>query len=569
MRCEQAQPLVSAAVDGEPADGELERHLAGCAGCTRFLEQAMMLRGALRLEPVAETPDVAPRVLQTLRRRPRRRWLVSVAATFVTAFAVGAVFIGLGRPQPVAAADLPSRLLQAQDALDTLTAGLRVTEGGRVLTGSIAYRAPESLAITLRGGGEELVTVVDEERAWTNAGQPLAVSGREPFSAVLPAPLDVVLPVDGFRLDGPDREPRDAVIDGRSAIGVDVPAAQLQTLLDGLRRAGRLREIHPADEVELWLDARHLVPLRLRVLPADSAERRLWAVRRGYDDPQGGSILEVVFSDVVVNGGTPAGSFPAAPQNADLRDAGFAPGPVMAPEPAWLPAGMRAHRTGVVTTPKGPHVEVRTWTDGRSWVQLRTTREWAGQRLFGDLGEVVRPVDLGGAGTGYVGAAGRRLALHADGLDVELAGSVAETDLLRIAASLPVVGREVPAGWAEAEVGTLEQARAALPGLLLPDGQARLEGFDRPSVRVDGELVTFSYAGPGSRSVVLAQAPGDRLSPPLEPDVTGIEVRGAAGRFTPALGELEWLEDGLVVSLRSSALSSAELLAIADDLAAP
>jgi hypothetical protein len=43
-------------------------------------------------------------------------------------------------------------------------------------------------------------------------------------------------------------------------------------------------------------------------------------------------------------------------------------------------------------------------------------------------------------------------------------------------------------------------------------------------------------------------------------------VRSADGRYSLALGELEWVEHGRVVSLRSTTLSLEELLAIAQSL---
>jgi hypothetical protein len=45
-----------------------------------------------------------------------------------------------------------------------------------------------------------------------------------------------------------------------------------------------------------------------------------------------------------------------------------------------------------------------------------------------------------------------------------------------------------------------------------------------------------------------------------------VEVRGVAGRFSPDLGSLEWVEGGRVIELRSRSLSVGELLKIAGDL---
>ncbi len=43
-------------------------------------------------------------------------------------------------------------------------------------------------------------------------------------------------------------------------------------------------------------------------------------------------------------------------------------------------------------------------------------------------------------------------------------------------------------------------------------------------------------------------------------------MRGTPGRYSHTAGELEWLEDGVVVSLRSATVGLGELLAIAERL---
>jgi hypothetical protein len=122
----------------------------------------------------------------------------------------------------------------------------------------------------------------------------------------------------------------------------------------------------------------------------------------------------------------------------------------------------------VVATPHGPTVVVRTWTDGRAWVKVRTTRNWPGGRLFGDLGALVRPVKLPG-GTGYSSEDGARIGIHAQGMDVLVTGSLAAAALERVAGSLAVAGRPVPSSWAEAATATLDRALAAAPGRSSPN----------------------------------------------------------------------------------------------------
>ena len=168
-----------------------------------------------------------------------------------------------------------------------------------------------------------------------------------------------------------------------------------------------------------------------------------------------------------------------------------------------------------------------------------------------------------GAGVAYASEDGGRVAVHGGGVDLVVSGSLAPSALARVAAALPVAGRPVPGGWAEAATATLPAARAASPGLLLPRDPA---GFAPPAVRVDGEVVTLAYAGAGTRGFLLVQAPGERLTPPLDADASGVRVRRSDGRWSPERGELEWVEDGRTLDLRSATLSLQELLAIAASL---
>jgi hypothetical protein len=92
---------------------------------------------------------------------------------------------------------------------------------------------------------------------------------------------------------------------------------------------------------------------------------------------------------------------------------------------------------------------------------------------------------------------------------------------------------------------------------------ARIGGFSAPAIRIDGDAVTLAYTGAGARGVVLVQTPGTALAPPVEIDARGVEVRGQIGRYSPDRGELEWVERGVTVSVRSQSLSLRELLGIA------
>jgi hypothetical protein len=647
VRCDQARTDLSLAADGElPGEraGPLAAHLTTCPSCATFQARLATLRQRLRLEPLGAVPDVAPGVMAALRHRPPppapapswpvpvpeggrgrrpppvpggRRRVLPVAAAFLAGAVVGATFVGLGgrRPAQVAMADLPARVVAAQQGLTSLAAEVALVERNwhrrvpeRTFAGRLRYRAPESLALRLGDRTaypsaawvrDDVTLVATGERWWTRgprgcpaeaqpdctprAPQVRLVQRREPFADHTPAPLDLVTPVRSFTPAAAPAPLGTRRVGGRDAVGVATTAAQVAPLLAGLAPAGNLRAFHPADPAELWLDRDALVPLALRVAVAGGGERRRWAVARGYPDRPGQVVLELTLRGVRLNRPLEAGAFPPPPAGARAEDAGFrdAPPPAAAgggaspgtagggagpgvgvPDPAWLPAGFRPYRAGGAGGGRGPRVAVRTWTDGRAWVKVRATRDWPGGRLFGDLGALVRPLGLG-AGVAYASEDGGRVAVHGGGTDLVVSGSLAPSGLARVAAALPVAGRPVPGGWAEAAATTLPEATAASPGLLRPRAPA---GFAPPAVRVDGEVVTLAYAGAGTRGFLLVQAPGERLTPPLDADASGVRVRRSDGRWSPERGELEWVEAGRTFDLRSATLSLEELLAIAASL---
>lgn len=604
MRHEDARLRVSLALDRElapPEAEELDRHLATCPECASYLRTLERLRRELRYEALEEVPDVTGRVLEAVGERralaPALRRLVPVAAAFVAGLLLGAILGGLPfRPAPeLVAADLPEQVLSAQGDVSSLIATLSVTERGwhpdvpvRTYRGRFLYRAPESVGVFLSDQTlypsdawvpNHVSWMVDADIWWQAGPAPCprealpactppeprvrAMADREPFSEAAPVPLDLVVPAGSF-LPVTEPEPLGTrSIGGRRSVGVEVTAAQVRSLLGGLLGAGNWREVHPADRVELWLDEEALVPLEVWVYAAEGPGRELWATRHGYRDDPEIPILEARVEDVVLGEALADDAFPPPPAGAEVRRAGFRDLPweaVDGPEPAELPDGFAPHRAGEL---EGSGVAVRTWSDGRSWLKVRATRGWEGARLFGDLGPAVREADLGEAGVVYVGAGGTRVALHGEGIDLEVSGSLPEAVLLRVVGSLGVEGRPVPTGWAEASTVSLSEAAAALPGLLAP---AELEGFGSPAVRLEGDTVTLSYVGPGARAFRLTQNPGEALSPPLDDDVRGVALRGTSARYTPVRGELEWAEGGLVVSLRSDTLSLAELVGVAERL---
>lgn len=581
---------------------EIEQLLLSSEVARDYLDQLGQLRSHLRYESADLSPDVTGRVLAAIEaagpRRPVRRL---AAAAFVAGIVAGIAFIGLSirQPTPVAAAGIPDQVLAAQSQVESLTAQLSIVERGwhqdvaeRVFVGHIAYRAPESLWVEIRDDTaypsstwvpNHATFVVDEDVAWSRSVARCPTEAlpdctpselrlrvftdREPFPDALPAPLDLIVPVASFSRAGEPGLLGFKEVDGRRAVGLEVTAAQAAPLVDGLISAGNWREVHPTDRVELWLDQEFLVPLALSILPADTSDRRLWAIRRGYIDRPDIPVLEVTWTDVIIGAATPA-EFPSPPGQTQAVGAGFRDGSPTDLEtliPEGLPDGMTIHRSGTIATGSGPSVSVSSWSDGRAWLKIRSTGEWQANRLFGELGTLVREVPLG-SGVAYLNERGDRIGLHGANIDMVLLGSLPTETLLEVAESLGITGRPVPNTWAEAATATLSEAQAALSGLLLP---VDVEGFGAPAIRVEPEVVTFAYAGPGNRGFLLTEAIDMELSPPLEANVRGVTVRANDGRYSPDRGLLEWVEGDLVISLASSTMTPDELVVIAESLREP
>ena len=632
MRCDEARPLLSAAFDADPIDARAlasaRDHARGCDACAAFERSMVATRQALQ-RSVASTPDVWAGVLATITAtpataddeatddvaavtrlgerppRPRRRssWLPA-AACLLVGLLIGGTLVSNRSTPPSAAATIPERVATAQFALRTLAAELTISEHGwhpdvptRTFTGDLAFSSPEQLSIELRDTttypssdwAPNNVRVVVRSDSWWSSGsrdcpgavqasctaaapRVAAVSGREPFDAGTPAPLDLAVPVGSFDRAAQPELLGTRTIDGREAIGVVSSAAQVQSLLDGLRTAGNLRHFFPTDRVELWLDQEALVPLAVRVSAASDADRRTWQVNHGYADGAGAVLLEVELHRVAINRAVDPTRFPAAPAGASTRDAGFVGSIDEATaaakvHPSADPAGLPSSRSGTAGRGTATEAVVRTWSQGRSWVKVRVSDRWSEARLFGELGTVVRPRSLADGSPAYANDDGSRVAIHGEGIDVVVEGSLPVDQLVQIGSSLGVRGYPVPADWRDAATATVADAQRLVPGLLV--ARAPVGFVATPAVRTDGNVATLAYVGAGRRAVVLVETPGERLSPPLDMDAAGVSVRGITGRYSPARGELEWIEGGVSVSLRSSTLSRGELLAFAKALSPP
>jgi hypothetical protein len=274
-------------------------------------------------------------------------------------------------------------------------------------------------------------------------------------------------------------------------------------------------------------------------------------------------------------------------------DEGFRDRPMasLAATTGWepvLPAelrGLTPYRSGTYTGRTMEEV-LLSFTRGLTWLKIRETRGWDEPAPYGDVGELAQAVTVG-SGVAYYEPAtaelGRRLSVHARGVDLYMESNLPRRDLLEVAASLPVRGLRVPNRWLSLRLPsgevqervTLEEAVRAAPFVLLPEelpeGYYAAAAFELEAV--GRREVTVYFRRPGSEldgvGIRLHQATGVGLPPPTDPDALAVRVRGTTGRYSPSRGELEWIEDGVYRSLSGTALDLGGLLAAAGSLEVP
>ncbi|BCJ32509.1 membrane protein [Actinocatenispora thailandica] len=152
MECEQCRTALSARLDGEaePAPaGSPDQHLAGCAACRSWYEQATRLSRRLRVRPAVSGPDLTDRVL-TAAWPPgggsRRRWRIALAVVAAAQLALGlAQLLGWhAGMMPAAGHDLSTHLFDESTAWN-LALGLGMA--------SVAWRARAAAGLIPVVGG--------------------------------------------------------------------------------------------------------------------------------------------------------------------------------------------------------------------------------------------------------------------------------------------------------------------------------------------------------------------------------------------------------------------------------
>jgi hypothetical protein len=563
--------------EGGTLSDEAAAHLAGCAACAAFASSLGDLHLLLAKGRYERAPDVSARVMRQV--RPRQNWW-AVAAAAMVGIVTGAVIGGLGTSvERVRAGDLAELFATAGPALETLGAEVLIVERGwhpevpeRVYVGSLGYAAPETLAVSLVDTtsypspewtpNDVLLQVADGDYlavassrcpvaalpACQEPPMTTAVTGRRPFAEELAmgvvGPGRILSRWGGVEVLGAPR------LDGRPTIQIQTTVAGAD-LVRAVTARGAWRELHPTDQVLMWLDGTTLAPVRVEVFAAGSPERDLWGLRRGYNDDTDDPIFIIELDP----GADPPQTEPELPD--DAIPAGFVDGPVEVPEPDLDP-GLSPHRSGRWFLPEGAAVRVGSWSDGRAWLRVEVTDGWDEPRLFGIAGPFAEMIELGGGSVGYLSPDGSSVSLHGEGVDVFVTGSLQVEKLIAAAASLPIDGIEIPSDWDQA--AAVEAAR--LPDeVLVPEA----EGWSVLGVS-DDEGATLLLTGAGRRAVIVTQSPGVRLDPPDGPDFFAVELDGTTARFDASSQRLEWVEGGVVISMQSETVGLGDLIALAESM---
>lgn len=582
--CDRVMEEISVAHDeGRSPKSWARDHMEACSDCSAFAAAITDLDLALAAERYDRGPDLAPGVVAAV-AKPRREWW-SVAAVALVGLLAGAV-VGVvsTRTDMGQAQDLSEIFHSAGSDLDGLTADLLVVERGlheavpeRVYTGTLDYVAPEQLAISLvdttRYPDDDWIPndirlVISDGDVVDVSASPCPVAAlpecliepsaralvdQPPFNDGVLVPLEIVGPgrtlvsPGGFEVLGPTR------LDGEPTIQVRSTVAAVE-LIRAITDRGAWRELHPTDPVVMWLDEATMVPRRIEVFAADTPERVLWQLRRGYDDdPEAG---EPIFILELSNLGTEPGDIAI-----DIPDGapslGFVEDEVVVPEPV-LPDGFVAHRSGHWPLPEGDQVDMASWSDGRSWIAVQMTRDWNEPHLFGLSTPFVDVIGLDDGSTGYLSPTGDAVAVHGDDMEILVTGSVSTADLVEVASSLDIPGRPVPDIWLEASTVAVDD---------LPDATLVPEADDWSILaRIDGTGTTLLLTGGGTRNVIVTQDEGTLLDPPTGPDFSEIDVRGREGRHNLSTSTLEWVENGQVVRMRSETVGVDELVDLAETM---
>jgi hypothetical protein len=621
----------------------LESHLSICTRCQSFASGADRIRVLARIQPAMPVPDLVSRIMAEVGREGRRRPVRQLiprewrpyAAAFAAGVAAAALLVGglpgvRRGPDPALATEIPRLVFESSTQVTSYRAIFDIKESNfvpspplsylnvRRFVAEVAFESPERFRAVIVDRTRypagpwprnNMVLGVDRDR-WSFEGpatcpreslpdcavggrEVRSVQGREPFDGDALLPADVIVPVR--TLSGSDRVriAGEGSLLGRPVVTVELAYRDATPLFAYLRTGGSWRPFYPLDRVLVSLDRETWFPLAYEVLPAAGAERDRWAVQNSLPHEPPGRTVFVARARRFDTEPQPKGWTPMAVARRSARDEGFRDQSLAfvtarSGHRPVLPgdtAGLRMYRMGTFTSRDRPRDEALiSFTRGLSWLKIRQTRSWSQPEPFGDIGGLATPIRLGRSGLAYYEPAttmlGRRMWIHAPGLDLYLESNLPREDFMRVASSFPIRGVAAPRRWLvrrlaggiTVERTSLARARAAVSYLLLPrylPPAYRLGPVH--VVRIAGRTgVTLFFRRPGTEldgvGIRFHQAAGEPLPPPVDPDVLAVRVRGVTGRYSPLRAELEWVEDGVYRSVRGTALDLTGLLRVAESL---
>lgn len=606
--CEEMRGDLSAYIDNELERRrhlEIEEHVALCPSCAREEAALRSVRRLIRIQVVDDVPDLTAKIMARVHpvHEPQSEWRQRLRVAAVSAAAAALVVLGASLPfgdrgtDTARADEITAEVRAAARRLQSYSASFEIVERGwhpqvpvRRMTADVDFKAPESLRLevqdetdypTLQWPSNDVTLVATSDRWWieeptscpaealpicaaptTWAGviERRVVTNRQPFDGMSPLPTDMIVPLEtlageGFRVLGRDE------VGGRPAYRLQLAYRQAVPLVASLEAGGSWREFHPADRVDLWLDAQTWFPLRYEVIAGNTSDRSLWGTRRGLHDRPGAVLLTVTATGFDEPDSFSAETF-QVPRSGILRDGGFMDGDALgAPSPGFV-AGLDPYREG--TTAEG-HA-VLTFTDGMEYLKLTQRRG----RLSQDIFRSGEELNLGdGAFAYYLPASqelGRRLEIATGERIIQMQTNLSRDTLLQVAGSLDVIGKRAPLSVEKTSGVSLrridprrEPPAYALEPSYLPDGYEPAAGSIATSPdgsrtftvhyrRAEGE-----FDGAGIR--IVQSVPIDFL-PPSSEEFVEIELGRTIARWSTERGELEWIDDNVY---RSIAVPSADL----------
>ena len=606
LDCSAAQEDISSLLDEELNVARalaVRAHLAACPQCSEQARALDAVRRVLRTQPAGEVSDVTDAVMRRVESQGRRGRSVvrgplrvaGVAAAVAALLLASSSLIGTRRPPASArASEVTSGVRDAARSLDAYRARYEIVERGwheavpvHRFDAEVSFSAPESFRLTIRDSTSypdpsrwppnDVDLIVNARRSWirephlcpeaslpacwTGTTEERTVVARRPFDGAAALPSDLIVPLetlstsDLFELLGRER------MLGRSTLHVAMPHRQAVPLISALQQGGSWREFSPFDRVDLWLDAKTWFPLR-------------FDVRRGRS-PSGRVLLSARATSFSQPRDFASGTF-RAPSAVLQRSGGFEQDADVGFDdvrsPAFI-AGLRPYRAGATSAGE----KILSYARGLTWLTMAVERSSEPPRGYPSTAEQVA---LEGSGVAYYEPASndsrRRVDLYAPRTHASLESNLPRAVLLRVASSLDLVGRPLPAGIERSGLRVSRLDSSALQALafaesptLLPPGYRTTSSFLVENRRGHRTLSVYyrraqaEYDGLGIRTT---QSPSVRFLPPSFEELRPVAVDGRSGRWSPERGEVEWMDQGVYRSVRAPSLGRKAAVRVARSL---